>query len=237
LCRGFLFHTPTLGYQKKDLNQADPSNRQVIGLLSRMVTNAIFLSHNLRENILVRIFVESSNSYLVQFSTDSIRYLAPQERSLGFLLLKAQETIEQKLVYAPPAFQNKLTEITPGFFLRLSTDPFVATDEFFGSDNSCISFLSQSLLNNQINQEYDTLSSITDLENLLVDEKIHLLKKIFYLPLSLNTMGKLNYLPLEKKGLFTNQFLFYPENWSQEQIVMLLNLILDDIQEKNKESY
>ena len=56
--RIFVISLTELDYEKKDLNVSFSENRHSIGLLSRIVTNAIFLSHSLREKVIIRIFIE-----------------------------------------------------------------------------------------------------------------------------------------------------------------------------------
>ena len=56
--RFFVITLTELNFEKKDLNVPFSEDRLNIGKLSRIVTNAIFLSHSLRENVFIRIFVE-----------------------------------------------------------------------------------------------------------------------------------------------------------------------------------
>lgn len=121
--RIFVISLTELNYEKKDLNVSFSENRRSIGLLSRIVTNAIFLSHSLREKVIIRIFIEKPVSHIIQIDSATIRYLGPELRSLASLLLKAKKKFLE-------AFSNKYFtsnvwfEANPGLFIRLASNPF-----------------------------------------------------------------------------------------------------------------
>lgn len=94
--RIFFFYVPELSYEKKDLNVPSSEKRFFIGKLSRLITNTIFLSHALREDILIRIIVKNPITHIIQIKTDTIRYLGPEERSLGSLLIKTEKSVFEK---------------------------------------------------------------------------------------------------------------------------------------------
>ena len=121
--RFFIISLTDLDFEKMDLNIPFSEKRLVIGKLSRIVTNAIFLSHSLREDIFIRIFVEKPVSHIIQINSSTIRYLGPELRSLASLILKAkkkfQEAMENNYFKT-----NDWLETNPGFFIKLANNPF-----------------------------------------------------------------------------------------------------------------
>ena len=121
--RIFVISLLELNYEKKDLNVSFSENRLSIGLLSRIVTNAIFLSHSLREKVIIRIFIEKPVSHIVQIDSATIRYLGPELRSLASLLLKAKKKFLE--AFSNNYFPNNIWfEANPGLFIRLADNPF-----------------------------------------------------------------------------------------------------------------
>ncbi|MHA1628806.1 MAG: hypothetical protein ACTSXO_09060 [Candidatus Heimdallarchaeota archaeon] len=95
--RVFLFLLPELHFTKSDLNISNSSKRPVIGTLARMITNAIFLSHSLREELTIQIFIEKPESHIFTIQSNTIRYLGPELRSSGSILLKAEDAVKKKI--------------------------------------------------------------------------------------------------------------------------------------------
>lgn len=121
--RIFVISLTELNYEKKDLNVSFSENRHSIGLLSRIVTNAIFLSHSLREKVIIRIFIEKPVSHIIQIDSATIRYLGPELRSLASLLLKAKKKFLE--AFSNKYFTNNIWfEANPGLFIRLADTPF-----------------------------------------------------------------------------------------------------------------
>lgn len=121
--RIFVISLTELNYEKQDLNVSSSENRQSIGLLSRIVTNAIFLSHSLREKVIIRIYIEKPVSHIIQIDSATIRYLGPELRSLASLLLKAKKKFLE--AFSNNYFTNNVWfEANPGLFIRLASNPF-----------------------------------------------------------------------------------------------------------------
>ena len=125
--RVFVYFLSELSYEKKDLNVPSSPNRTLIGTLSRTITNTIFLSHALRENIIIRIFVQKDVPHIYQISSDSIRYLGPEERSFASICRKAERFLKDKI--AEGIDEQKWYKPNPGFFLRKSDNPYVDIDQ------------------------------------------------------------------------------------------------------------
>ncbi|HUU79415.1 MAG TPA: hypothetical protein VMX55_13800 [candidate division Zixibacteria bacterium] len=122
--RVFLFTVPELNYQKKDLNVPNSENRYYIGQLSRMITNAIFLSHSLRENVIIRIFVYNEVSHLIEIRSESIRYLGPEERSSASILRKVEEFVRNNFSTQIKEHPNYWFEPNPGIKLKITQNCF-----------------------------------------------------------------------------------------------------------------
>jgi len=95
--RIFVFLVPELSYTKKDLNVPHSPQRTIIGELSRMITNALFLSHSLREHLTVQIFILKPKAHVIVIRSEEIRYLGPEFRSSASILLKVEEIIREKV--------------------------------------------------------------------------------------------------------------------------------------------
>ncbi|NHJ04147.1 MAG: hypothetical protein EAX90_04945 [Candidatus Heimdallarchaeota archaeon] len=122
--RIFLFTVPELNYQKKDLNVPNSDNRYYIGQLSRMITNAIFLSHSLRENVIIRVFVYNEISHVIEIRSESIRYLGPEERSSASIFLKVEEYVRKNFPLQIKEYPNYWLEPNPGVKLKITQDCF-----------------------------------------------------------------------------------------------------------------
>ncbi len=121
--RFFVISLKDLAFEKEDLNVPFSENRLIIGTLSRIVTNAIFLSHSLRKDVFIRIFIEKPISHIIQINSSTIRYLGPELRSLSSLLLKAKKKFQEALENNYFA-SNDWLETNPGFFVKLTNNPF-----------------------------------------------------------------------------------------------------------------
>ncbi len=79
-------------------------------ILCRCVNAALFLSHDLRRDVLVYLFLkgEPTPPKLVRFDSGGVRYLSPDERSAASLIKKALEKNVQEF----------WTESTPGVSIR-----------------------------------------------------------------------------------------------------------------------
>ena len=123
--RTFIFCVQELNYQKGDLSIPYSDKRAIIGTLSRMITNAIFLSHKLRQGITIRIFVLQPKPHLYEIKSDSIRYLGPDLRSSASLLLKGEQFLIEKLTIVDNNKQLIWYEPNPGIFLSITNDPLI----------------------------------------------------------------------------------------------------------------
>ena len=127
LQRIFVFFVKDLSYEKKDLNEPSSQNRLLVGVLSRAITNSIFLSHALRENIIIRIFVQEEVPHVYHISSDNIRYLGPEERSFASICRKAERFLKEKI---SQGIDNEIWyQPNPGFFLKVADNPFVDLDD------------------------------------------------------------------------------------------------------------
>ncbi|HUT80011.1 MAG TPA: hypothetical protein VMZ29_02320 [Candidatus Bathyarchaeia archaeon] len=127
--RNFLFIIPDLDYQKNDLNVKEPHVRAIIGQLARIITNTLFLSHSLRKDILILIFVLKPKPHLFKISSESIRYLGPELRSSASIFLKAEKFIQEKLLVDEKQTIEKWFEPNPGLFVKLTNLPFIGLKE------------------------------------------------------------------------------------------------------------
>ncbi|MCD6457572.1 MAG: hypothetical protein J7K82_01870 [Thermoproteales archaeon] len=66
-------------------------------VLSRCVSAAIFLSHNLRGDVIFRIFVRDGE-YLITFKPTSLRNVRADEQSMGGILKKAYKAMARSIV-------------------------------------------------------------------------------------------------------------------------------------------
>lgn len=148
--RIFLIKTQKFSYEKKDLNVPFSQKRITIGILSHMVTNAIFLSHSLREKVIVRIAIEEPIPHIIQIQTDKIRYLGPDERSFASIILKAERKIlEQK----NGSLNNHWFQPNPGLFAKITDDWLVDLDSYLNEPIGLIQFNYNSPLREGIARE------------------------------------------------------------------------------------
>ncbi|NPE09265.1 MAG: hypothetical protein GNW80_13350 [Asgard group archaeon] len=183
--RIFVISLTELTYEKKDLNVSFSENRLSIGLLSRIVTNAIFLSHSLREKVIIRIFIEKPVSHIIQIDSATIRYLGPELRSLASLILKAKKKFLE--VFSNNYFTNNIWfEANPGLFIRLASNPL---QDLSVKAKTPIPLVSVALDNNHINP---------DARSVTLKEFVHLIKTLS-----------------ENKNAFIVYFSFIPEHLSK----------------------
>ncbi len=90
----------------------------MIGTFARCVTAAFFLSHALRKNVKVIAFFRSTEkSYAIVFDGKKLKYLGPDERSIGILTSKAQiklKNSEKSFIYSTPgivAYYGSLNDV------------------------------------------------------------------------------------------------------------------------------
>ncbi len=218
--RIFVISLLELNYEKKDLNVSFSENRLSIGLLSRIVTNAIFLSHSLREKVIIRIFIEKPVSHIVQIDSATIRYLGPELRSLASLLLKAKKKFLE--AFSNNYFPNNIWfEANPGLFIRLADNPF---QDLSTKANTPIPLVSISLDSNHKKPE--------DVKSVTLKEFEHLMKT-----LSENKDAIILYLPfisehLSKIPLSSQDFIITSIEISQKidlaRLTNIVNIILDE---------
>lgn len=222
--RIFVISLPELTYEKKDLNVSFSENRLSIGLLSRIVTNAIFLSHSLREKVVIRIFIEKPVSHIVQIDSATIRYLGPELRSLASLLLKAKKKFLE--AFSNNYFTNNVWfEANPGLFIRLTDNPF---QDLSAKANTPIPLVSVPLDSNHKKPE--------DVKSITLKEFEHLIKT-----LSENKSAFILYLPfisehLSKIPLNSQEFIINNIAISQKidlaRLTNIVNIILDENKKK-----
>ncbi|MCK5158773.1 MAG: hypothetical protein KAR08_06430, partial [Candidatus Heimdallarchaeota archaeon] len=202
----------------KDLNVSFSENRLSIGLLSRIVTNAIFLSHSLREKVVIRIFIEKPVSHIIQIDSATIRYLGPELRSLASLLLKAKKKFLEAL--SINYFTNNVWfEANPGLFIRLASNPF---EDLSVKASTPIPLVSIALDNNNENPDVKSIT-LKEFEHLIMtlSEK----KNAFIVYLSLIPKQ------LSKIPLNTQDYIITSVAISQKidlaRLTNIVNIILD----------
>ncbi|MCK5182981.1 MAG: hypothetical protein KAQ95_01660 [Candidatus Heimdallarchaeota archaeon] len=207
-----------LNYEKKDLNVSSSEYRRSIGLLSRIVTNAIFLSHSLREKVIIRIFIEKPVSHIIQIDSATIRYLGPELRSLASLLLKAKKKFLEAL--SNNYFTNNVWfEANPGLFIRLASNPF---EDLSVKASTPIPLVSIALDNNNENPDVKSIT-LKEFEHLIMtlSEK----KNAFIVYLSLIPKQ------LSKIPLNTQDYIITSVAISQKidlaRLTNIVNIILD----------
>lgn len=162
--RYFLFVIPDLTYEKKDLNVPNSDERIIIGRISRMITNTIFLSHSLRKNITIRLFIRNPIPYVIQIESEKIRYLGPDLRSFASLMLKARKFLLKRIEMS--SLTKKWYEPNPGLFLKPTNNPF---EDLFSSETSSVDILSFTFLSKKEN-ETNFCSTIIDLERIILNQ-------------------------------------------------------------------
>jgi hypothetical protein len=215
--RFFIFCVSNLDYKKTDLNISDSKNRENIGKLARMVTNAIFLSHKLRNNVTIRIFVEEPVPHAYQIDSSTIRYLGPELRSLASLLLKGEKFV----------LDNFLTNIkstnwfTPNPGLKLAQTANIFLDLQLNEENSILHISHTE--NNTDKKERISLKSLNKVIHKLFEKESF----IFLLNIDANLGENRSYLANLKKKCISKKSI---DSITYPTLVSLLNLILDDLE-------
>ncbi|MBD3191454.1 MAG: hypothetical protein GF308_12470 [Candidatus Heimdallarchaeota archaeon] len=234
----FIFSVPELNYTKKDLNVAQSKNRRYIGLLARMVTNAIFLSHALRKNITIRIFVQKIIPHIIQIQSETIRYLGPEERSLASLLLKAETVFKEEIAHG---FISKDStswlEPNPGILVRVTENPLVNIEEFLEPPQTIVKI--DSLTGNShstVEKTGNQKLSLKVFEEQLLTIAENYSSLIFPFDLSFldNNQGKESS-SKEKRNRsdpFQEYSLSLRKKIAPAQLVTIINLILDKLEKK-----
>ena len=197
-----------------DLNVPSSPNRTLIGTLSRAITNTIFLSHALRENIIIRIFVQKDVPHVYQIRSDSIRYLGPEERSFASICRKAERFFNERL--AEGMNDQNWYEPNPGFFLRKSGNPFIDLDQLLSKPIS--------ILNLQTSTNEITLGNFEDLLQKSTKEISSLvIPLIIALQNDKMALNVLDMVPFEYQLIDAKLSLDY----DIPKLVSIINLILD----------
>ena len=153
--RIFVYFVNDLDFEKKDLNEPNSPNRVTVGILSRAITNSIFLSHKLRENILIRIYVHEPIPHVYQISSDRIRYLGPEERSFASIIRKAERYFLDK--NHEELEGHKWFQPNPGLFLIKNSNPFIELEQLHKQPFTVINF-----------QDTKTVISLKKFEDLIL---------------------------------------------------------------------
>lgn len=226
--RIFLFIVPSLDYEKKDLNVFYSENRIYIGQLSRMITNSIFLSHSLRDEIIIRILVSQPVTHLIEIKSETIRYLGPDERSSASLLNKVENFVREN--FSPQGFNsfNKWFEPNPGIKVK-------KTDNIF-SDLDCINEDNVSLIQVINCKTGSNNNSLNNFSNQIKESTGK--NSIFILQIDFNQfIQNMNSSQKNTLEIPNNNWRFQainsPLNYDIAKIIDLTNLILDELEEKS----
>ncbi|NHJ87224.1 MAG: hypothetical protein FK734_17300 [Asgard group archaeon] len=224
--RIFSFVIPSLNYSKNDLNIPSSPNRLIIGTLSRMVTNAIFLSHALRDNLIIRILVLEPVPHLYHISNEKIRYLGPGLRSLASILLKAE-----KYLLENDKLAHNWLEPNPGLFVIKNYDIYFDLAKDIEEPMICINIENKTYEKQQTQKEKDYLIlknySLSDIEYYLKTIK----GKWNTILIILSMLDSpLNYVDYFKEDSENNIVIQLKDEISNPKIVSIMNLILDDIE-------
>lgn len=218
--RIFVISLPELNYEKKDLNVSFSENRFSIGLLSRIVTNAIFLSHSLREKVVIRIFIEKPVSHIVQIDSATIRYLGPELRSLASLLLKAKKKFLE--AFSNNYFTNNIWfEANPGLFIRLADNPF---QDLSTKANTPIPLVSVSLDSNHKKPENVKSVTLKEFEHLMKTFSENKNAFILYLPFISEHLSKI---PLSSQDFIITS-IEISQKIDLARLTNIVNIILDE---------
>lgn len=234
----FVFSIPELNYTKKDLNVAQSKNRQYIGLLARMVTNAIFLSHALRKNISIRIFIQKIIPHIIQIQSETIRYLGPEERSLASLLLKAENVFEEKITNGfITKNSSSWIEPNPGIFVRATDDPWINIEDFLEPPITIVKVLNQtSAPNSSVEKAKNKQYSLKEFEQELLTIAKSFPSLIFPLDLLFldNTKEKRNNdeLKIIAENSYEKHYFQLQREMAPAKLVTIINLILDKLEKK-----
>ena len=224
--RIFIFTIPSLNYLKSDLNIVYSENRKYIGQIARMITNAIFLSHSLREKVIIRILVKEPTPHLFEIKSESIRYLGPELRSSASILRKAEKYLLEKSKNKSDDIDNWF-QPNPGLFVRI-TDNILIDLENELENSHILLFKSQDskdLSNQPEKSQLFVLENLIRINNLNKDSFLFIipLYEQFindFIPELVNYENNATVLPIENR-------LSYPN------LVSIINLIIDKIEEKN----
>lgn len=218
--RIFVISLPELNYEKKDLNVSFSENRFSIGLLSRIVTNAIFLSHSLREKVVIRIFIEKPVSHIVQIDSATIRYLGPELRSLASLLLKAKKKFLE--AFSNNYFTNNIWfEANPGLLIRLADNPF---QDLSTKANTPIPLVSVSLDSNHKKPENVKSVTLKEFEHLMKTFSENKNAFILYLPFISEHLSKI---PLSSQDFIITS-IEISQKIDLARLTNIVNIILDE---------
>lgn len=216
--RIFVISLTELNYEKKDLNVPFSENRLSIGLLSRIVTSAIFLSHSLREKVIIRIFIEKPVSHIIQIDSTTIRYLGPELRSLASLLLKAKKKFLE--VFSNNYFTNNVWfEANPGLFIRLANNPF---QDLPVKANTPIPLVSITLDNNHKKPDIKNIT-LKEFEHLIITLSENKNAFILYFPFISEHLSKI---PLNSQDFIINSIAI-SQKIDLARITNIVNIILD----------
>ena len=219
--RIFLFSVPSLQFEKKDLNVSYSDNRIFIGQLSRMITNSIFLSHSLRQDIIIRILVSHPIPHLIEIKSDTIRYLGPDERSSASLLDKVERFVSENFTQQGQGASEKWFEPNPGIKVKKTAD-FFADLEYNTENNVSLIQISK--------HKTEDLKSINSFSNEL--KKIVGTNDIIFLHADLaikNTNEFQSRLTLPNNN-WKEQIIHLPLNYDTTKSIGLFNLILDELE-------
>jgi len=150
LYRIFLIKVQKFNYEKKDLNVPFSQKRIIIGFLSRMVTNAIFLSHSLRAKVIVRLAIKEPVPHIIQIQTDKIRYLGPDERSFASIILKAERKILEQISNSQ---NNHWFQPNPGLFAKITDDLLIDLNSYLNEPIGLIQFDYNSTIRDNISRD------------------------------------------------------------------------------------
>ncbi|MEA2069924.1 MAG: hypothetical protein U9O98_01390 [Asgard group archaeon] len=227
LNRLFFFQVPSLSYSKKDLNDPSAQQRAIIGELATAVTNAVFLSHALRENIGVYVYTTNPTPHLLYFTTNSIRYLGPQARSFASLVLKAQRVLADKCTQSlnPP---SKPFSANPGLFISCTHTPFTDIIAELPASPKILYFQdSFATAFKKSNHKYFP-STLKKFEEYFYDSTSSSLPVIFPFLLPFNNPRQLKpRFSLENHSHLSTTYLKLPKKYTFPQLITVLNFLLD----------
>ncbi|MBK5113179.1 MAG: hypothetical protein KGD59_03490 [Candidatus Heimdallarchaeota archaeon] len=216
--RLFVISLTELNYEKKDLNVPFSEKRQTIGYLARIITNAIFLSHSLREKVTIRVYIEKPISHIIQIDSATIKYLGPELRSLASLILKAKKKFQEALTNNYFT-NNTWLEANPGFFVRLATNPFQDLSIQVDSPNPLV-YLISDINNKTSDAESYTLKGF---EKLILNLSEKRSTFIIYLPLVTEQISKI---PIDSQDFIIRKIAM-SEKIDYARLTNIVNIILD----------
>ncbi len=105
MVRHFLAILPLLPINK-DSVKAGNNPREVV-TAARCVNIGLFLSHDLRRNVVVSVaYGQSDDLRVISFPGESLRRVSPDERSISFFLLKASEVAKNLVFHTERTMDN-----------------------------------------------------------------------------------------------------------------------------------